>query len=74
MNRYDTDAAWTGYVIFKDGVPFQAAYRVFGPKRRDGLDNLRCWLSTVDGPMPIDIARFVMIAFAKEVATEWFGR
>lgn len=73
MNRYDTTDAYTGYVIFKGGVPFQAAYRMFGPKRKDGMDNLVCWLLSVDGPMPFDIARFIMVSFAKEVTTEWFG-
>lgn len=74
MTRYDTTGAYTGYAIFKDGVPFQAAYRLYQPPRRDGLDNLVCWLLPVDGPMPFDIARFVMVCFAREITQEWFGR
>ena len=70
--RYDVNTdAFKGYAIFRDGVPFQAAYRLHGLSMRRGEDNLIAWLRTDAEPhMPGNIATFILCAFYKECLTE----
>ena len=61
MTRYDNAQ---GFVIFNDGVPFQAMYRA--PTPRMGNADGVYWLLPTDGPMPAEMALFVYTVFAKE--------
>jgi hypothetical protein len=66
--RYDvnTDTA-RGYVIFRDGVPYQAGVRLFGLPDPLGFDNLRSWLLPIDGPMPAWLAEWVGVNFSEAI-------
>lgn len=63
--RYDvhTETA-RGYVIFRNGAPYQVGVRLFGVADPRGFDNLYSWLLPVDGPMPEWLAEWVGVNFS----------
>jgi hypothetical protein len=63
--RYDVNSDEAqGYVIFRDGVPYQVGMRIHGPPDPRGYDNLISWLLPVDGPMSAGLAAWVAVNFS----------
>lgn len=72
MTRYDCT---TGYVICIGGWPYQAAYRAPSPEKvLRGLDDLECWLASIDVAMPQHIVDFLIANFRYELDLEWENR
>lgn len=66
--RHDvhTDKAW-GYVIFRNGAPYQVGVRLFGVADPRGFDNLYSWLLPVDGSMPEWLAEWIGVYFSEAI-------
>jgi hypothetical protein len=60
MNRYDCP---NGYVIFKDGEPFQIGFRDLSVILKHGSDNLQSWLVTNNPVIPIEFMIFMLANF-----------